>query len=361
MKKKILCMVMAAIIFTGCGKEKNEEANVQKRPIVSTAATMRVITDKYEADSNAIPKNKIDHSLDSAGTVVKIYKKNGDKVKKGELVIKLKDSKAEGEYYSARASFESAKSTFQTTKNNYNKYIILYNKKLVSETEFLDYKNKFTDAEGNYLSKKAIYLDNKEKNRKLSRTAEIDGVVGNLFLKEGAEVKQGDILFTIIDESEMEVSVDFPGKWFSKLEIGGPAEVIVGDLGNKTVKAYIKEINPVADIETKKYRVKLGINNDINSKDIIKDGMYVKAVVPAGKREVLTVPQESIVIRNLLSYIFLIKDGAVKRIEVTQGAVQAPYIEILSDVVKNGDKVVVEGLFGLADGDAVEEVVGTKK
>lgn len=359
MKKVFYGLLVGAMVLTGCGKKQEEEVKVaEPKRIVAAEVNKRVVTDIYEGDATATPKNRIDHLSDSEGTVIKLHKQNGDRVQKGDLVITLRDSKVESDYLSAKAALESAKTSFDITSNNFKKYQSLYERQLVSESEYLDYKNRKTDAEGNFLSKRANFVDSEDKFKKLTRVSETNGVVGNLFVKEGNEVKSKDRLFTVIDETEMEISLDFPGKWFSKIQLGAEATVKVSDLGDKEFKGYIKEINPIADSETKKFKIKIGVPNiDVtNSGNLMKDGMYVKANVPAGEREVLVVPQQGVFVRSLQNYVFLVSNGEAKRVEVTPGTIAAPFIEISSENVKLGDKIVVEGIFGLLDGDKIQEI-----
>ena len=69
----------------------------------------------------------------------------------------------------------------------------------------------------------------------------------------------------------------------------------------------------------------------------------------------MSVSDEAIFVRNLLSYVFKVEDGVAKRVEVKTGATNLPYTEISSDNVKEGDRIVVKGIFGLEEGNEVEE------
>ncbi|MCJ8342255.1 MAG: efflux RND transporter periplasmic adaptor subunit [Cetobacterium sp.] len=354
MKKYLYLLLVAGVLFTSCGKKQEDksEEKVAKNVIVAKVENDD-IADSYTSDATIVPEGKVDHSLDGTGTVEKIYKKNGENVKKGDIVVKLTDSKTRADYLSAKAAYDSGKYTLESTKNNYDKYKKLYKDQLVSELEFLDYRNRYTDALGNFESKKANYIDAKKQYDKLTRRAEISGVIGNLYLKEGNEVKAKENLFTVVNEKNMEATMDFPGKWFNKAKIGEEVFVTVPDLGNKVYKGYIKEINPVANPETKKFPIKIEIPNVDGA---IKDGMYAKVVIPAGERKALVVPQQSVFIRDLLSYIYIIDNGVAKRVQVTTGAVEEPVVEVQSKDLKPGDEVVTDGLFGLEDGDHVNIV-----
>lgn len=349
--KKIYLLLLAVALFVSCGKkDKQEDVKVEevKKNVRVVDVKKDRIADTYIADSTVVPKEKVDHTIDAEGTVKKIHKKNGDAVKKGEVIVELTDSATEANYLSTKAGLAAAKASYDAAKNNYDKYKILYGKQLVSQLEYLEYQNRFTDAQGKYLAKKAELEDVQDRYSKLTRRADIDGVVGNLYLKLGNKVKAKENLFTVVDDREVEVYVDFPGKWYSRLTPGTEAFIAVSDLGNKEFKGYVSEINPVANAETRKFAVKITVPNRTSE---IKDGMYAQAKVPAGDREAMIVPQEAVFVRDLVHYAFIVKEGAAKRIQVEAGAVEEPNIEIMSSDINPGDEVVVEGLFGLSDGD----------
>lgn len=351
MKKYLISLLVVGGLFTACGKKEAEKpVEAKHKNVIVENVKMDTISDSYQSDATIVPLDKVDHSIDGTGTIKRIYKKNGDTVKKGELVVSLTDSQTEAEYNSAKANFESAKYALDSAKNNYNKYQKLYDQQMVSQLEFLDYKNRYTDALGNYEARKAAYNDAKSRYQKLNRVADTDGKVGNLYLKVGNEVKSKETLFTVVNEKEMEATVDFPGKWFNKAKIGGETTVKISDLGNKEFKGYIKEINPVANAETKKFAIKIGIPNALGE---MKDGMYGKVVIPAGQRESMVVPQKSVFVRDLLSYVYVVENGAVKRVQVKTGAIEEPVIEIITENIKPGNEVVTDGIFGLEDGDLV--------
>ena len=98
--------------------------------------------------------------------------------------------------------------------------------------------------------------------------------------------------------------------------------------------------------------IKIAVDNKDRA---IKDGMYSYVLVPAGKTRALSIEDEAVFVRNLLSYVYKIEDGVAKRIEVKQGATNLPYTQISSPDIKEGDRVVVKGVFGLEEGDKVEE------
>lgn len=336
MKKGLFILTAAAILMTACGKEEEIVVEKTKKPVIASQVKQEQVSDIYVTDGTIVPQEKVDHTLDSQGTVSTVLKKNGDFVKKGEVVVKFTDAKVESNY-------EAAKANLQSTKNNFEKFSKLYEKQMVSQLEFLSYRDAYTNALADYTSKKSNY-------DKLTRKSELTGLVGNLNLKSGNVVEANSTVFTVVDENVMEITVDFPGYWLSTLNEGLPVTVMISDLGGKEFQGKIKSINPIADAETKKFPVKISIDNKTKE---LKDGMYTKVVIPTEKRDGVIVPQQAVFIRDLLSYVFKIENGKVKRVEVTTGATIKPNIEVISEELKPGDLVVSDGIFGLSDGDEI--------
>lgn len=336
MKKGLFILTAAAILMTACGKKEEAVVVKPKKPVVASQVKQEQVSDIYTTDGTIVPQEKVNHTLDTQGTVSTVLKKNGDFVKKGEVIVKFTDAKAE-------SNFAAAKANLQSTKNNFEKFNKLYEKQMVSQLEFLSYRDAYTNALADYTTKKSNY-------DKLTRKSELTGLVGNLNLKSGNIVEANSTVFTVVDENVMEITVDFPGYWLSTLNEGSPVTLTVSDLGGKEFDGKIKSINPIADAETKKFPVKISIDNKTKE---LKDGMYTKVIIPTEKREGLLVPQQAVFIRDLLSYVYKIEDGKAKRVEVTTGATIKPNIEIISEELKPGDLVVSDGIFGLSDGDEI--------
>lgn len=347
--KKIACIAFSLALLVGCGKEEKTKEK-EKKPVKVMAVKKENVSDIYTTDGNLVPEEKVNHTLDTQGTVVTIYKNNGDFVNKGEVVVKFRDASAEAAYNTANANYQAAKFNLESSKNNFSKFERLYKKQMVSQLEFLNYRDTYTNALGDFNAKKAAFEDAKSNYDKLTRKADITGHIGNLYLKTGNVVDANTTVFTIIDDKNMEVTVDFPGYWLNIIKVGSPATIKVGDLNNKEFSATIKEINPIADPETKKFPIKVLIKNDNKE---IKDGMYATVIIPTVKRNSLVVPQTSVFVRGLSSYVYKIENGKVKQVEVVTGATASPNIEIQKGELKEGDQVVSEGIFGLSDGEEV--------
>ena len=257
MKKTGYLILLLILVMTGCGKKQEEVLEKKVKYVITEPATMRKMNQVFKSDAVLEPKNKVNHQTEKGGTIEKILKRNGDIVKKGELVMELSDAATESSYFTAKANYTSAQSSLNIAKNNYQKFKSLYEKELVSYLEYVSYENTYVNAKGNYEAAKASYENAKSDYNKLFRKAEIDGIIGNLFGKEGNEISASEIIFTVVNDKSMETYVGFPAEWLTQIKVGQELEVEVGALSKKFV-GKILEINPIADTATKKYLVLTG-------------------------------------------------------------------------------------------------------
>ena len=362
MKKILTIFLAASLLLVACGKDKEEEKKDTKQEVVATeeqqavktvevaAVTKREMSKLFESSAVWEPLAKVDFSTDKGATVEKIYKKNGEYVKKGEVIVKLSDAQTEADFLQAKANYQSATSNYNISRNNYQKFKTLYDKQLISYLEFSNYEATFTSAQGNLEVAKAAYMNAQNSYSKLVARAEISGVVGNLFIKEGNDITAKEVLFTILNDKQMQSYVGITPEAISKVKIGDEINVRIDALA-KEYKAKITELNPIADSTTKNFKVKLALDNPDEE---IKDGMFGNVIIPVGESSVLSIEDEAIITRDLVNYVFKYEDGKAKQVEVTVGATNLPYTEISSPEIKEGDKIIVKGLFGLQNNDKVE-------
>lgn len=339
MRKFILGLsLISAVLFVGCGDKKVEnKIKEQVKYVTTETVENREMSSVFKSDAVLEASKMVDHKIEEGGTVVEILKRNGEVVKKGDIVMKLEDTETEAEYH-------SSESLYKVAKNNYEKFKKLYEKKLISYLEYVNYENNYVITKANYKNAKDNYED-------LMKRSKINGVVGNLFSKVGDELDSESRLFTVVDSNIMEAYIGFPAELLSKIKVGGKLLIEVPSI-NKNYNGKIKEINPIADKVTKKYMIKVVMENKDN---LVKDGMYSYATIPVEKNKVMAILDESIFVKDLLHYVYVVKDGIAKLVEVKIGAQNSLYTEIYSEKIKIGDKVVVKGIFGLEDGMKIKE------
>ena len=143
--------MILALSLISCGKETKKVVEKKETVKLVKSLELKETTVDYIKDYNGElkPKNEVSIITPTGGDVKKIYFKNGDKIKKGDLILELSDASTESAYYEAEGKLLKARSSYSTDSIAFNKYKKLYAKELVSEDEYLNAKNNFENSKGN--------------------------------------------------------------------------------------------------------------------------------------------------------------------------------------------------------------------
>lgn len=348
--KKILMILALTMFFVACGGKTEQKSRGPVNKVVKTEILERREIVKTSISSGVLePENEVTEITKTGGKVIVINKKNGDKVKKGEVILKLEDQGTETAYLRAKAKYISSLSDYETKSINFKKLQELRKDKYISEDEFLTKKSAFDLSYSNLEDAKATYLSAKKDFEDLEVRAEIDGILTDFNEKLYTQIEKQKALFTVVDSSKMYIKTGVSVSEIGGVKLGNRAELAIEGIDNP-YEGEVIEINPVATRDTKKYQVKIAVNNMDN---ILKKGMYAKIKVESGKKKTFAVPKSAIVVRDLFSYIFLVENGEAKEIKVERGYADGDLVEITSSELEGKLELVIDGQYILSNKDKV--------
>jgi multidrug efflux pump subunit AcrA (membrane-fusion protein) len=95
-----------------------------------------------------------------------------------------------------------------------------------------------------------------------------------------------------------------------------------------------------------------------NRKDMLKPGMFVRVSMNLGEVETFVVPASVVLVQEgtNIRFVFLEKEGRAERVEVNLGKRFDDQLEIISDKIREGDRIVSEGQAKLVNGDVIDIV-----
>lgn len=350
--KKLLMIMISFLAIAGCGNKQPVQAPKHEGKLARTIElNIQEIENIKNYNGELKPKNEVIMITPTGGDVKRINFKNGDKVKAGDIIVELTDASTEASYYEAEGDLLKARSSYSTDNISFEKYKKLYAKELVSEDEYLNVKNKLETSRGQLKIAEAAFIRAKDNFDRLKVTAKIDGTVTDLDLKEFEKLQPSQKILTVIDNSTMELVIAISGKDTEFTKVGGKAEVIVEELG-ETLTGTITEINPSSDSNSKKYSVKLIVDNGDNK---LLKGLYAKVRLQQGIMKGIFVPSQAIMIKDLYSYIVISRENTAVVYKVTPELTIGDLQLIDFPEYQEGDRVVVEGQYLLNNNDKIRE------
>lgn len=352
MKKVVILLILATII--GCSGEKKQNTTTQKENIKivkSIKLEEKTIANIKKYNGELKPQQEMKIVTTTGGDIEEIYFKNGDRVKKGEVIAKISNADVEASFFEAQGQLLKAKSTYSTEKISFEKYKKLYEKEIISENDYLAIKNRYETAQGDLKIAEGKFLKAKDDYDRLRVISKIDGVITDLFVKKYERVENGKEIVTIVDSSKMEVDIAVSGNDIKYSKLGNKAKIYIEELGISR-DGVISEINLSSDSNSKKYSLRLLVDNGDNK---ILKGMYAKVNLEQGEVSGIFVPTKAVMIKDLYSYIAIVRDEKATIYRVTPKETIGDMQLIEFEDYKAGDRVVVEGQYLLNNNDKVKE------
>lgn len=290
------------------------------------------------------------------GRIAKITVQEGDKVQKGQLLAELDTRAARLQLEQAEAAVAVVQANYNDAKKNMERMERLIKENAVSEQQYEKIRLGYESAEAQLNQAKAA-LNLARYNLDVSiMKAPFDGVVAS----RNAEV--GDVInpmmggfspnsgvLTLMDFSRVKIKVDVTQQDVVLIKRGQPASLTVSAFPGHAFPGRVSVVNLTADPLNKKFRVEIAADNpDLN----LRPNTFGEITIEVSSHEdALAVPQNAILENK---YVFVVnEDNTVRRQEVVLGLENTNMVEILSGL-EVGDRVVVEGNYGLDDGAKIE-------
>lgn len=187
-----------------------------------------------------------------------------------------------------------------------------------------------------------------------------DGVISARQVSVGAVVPIGTELFKMVRQRRLEWRADVVSEELSRIQVGMPVRVRPASLSKDAAPLIgkVRVIGPTVDIQARTAVVYVDLPSIDADTPVVRAGMFATGEFELGDTRVLTLPQESVVMRDGFSYVFKVRDAArVSQVRVEIGRRLGARVEILKGVVEG--EVIAESGAGFLNNDDVVAIDST--
>lgn len=365
----VAAAVIALLVFQISKKHRQKDVDMdvvdKALPVTITTVVQREFTDEISGVGTLKARDTSPLSPKVAGPVNRVLVDIGDRVKAGEVVIKLDRTnfalgvkQARAALASAQAAISQDEAQFDHAEKEYRRATELLEEKVIpqsrfdaSEAAFKSDKEAISSARAQRDQAKATLETALEHLKDAEIRSPIDGIVVERNVEIGQAVAPGSRLLRIVDQTSLNLDVDLPEADIGRLAIGTAAVITTDAFPGHEFSGKTSVVNPMVDRKTRTFRMRIKVPNPSGN---LVDGMYARMKLSVEKRRSLAVP------RNALQrlpgsgtyYVFVVEGNKAYKRTIEIGAMNDRYAEVMDGLVED-DKVVTSGAGRLRSGTEV--------
>lgn len=289
------------------------------------------LSDKVATIGTILSNEEVDLKSEISAKITKIYFKEGSRINKGEVLVKLNDAEQRAQLLRAQHRQTLAEQAEKRQRQ-------LFEKQLISAE---DHENAITELN---IVKAEVQIIQAQIDRTDIR-APFDGVVGLRYVSEGSYITPATRIATLQDNRIVKIDFAVPEKYAGEIKSGDKITfTIQGSSRNYIGTVYAQD--PKIDLATRTVNMRA---TSPNSDATLFAGAFANIEVDFKEKDALVVPSEALIPELKGHKVFLYKSGKAMPQSVNTGLRTDKLIEITSGV-QDGDTLITSALLQLRPG-----------
>lgn len=310
----------------------------QQVGVVTAEASMGELGLEIEAIGNAVANESTEITSKTVNTVTAIHFNEGQRVKKGTVLVEFDSVQVRSELAAAEAALAESSAQLKRSRELFSTHALSQ-----SQLDTLEATNKSNEA-------KVIAARAKVEDTIIR--APFNGRIGFRRVSVGSLVSPGTVISTLDDTSVIKLDFSVPQAYMFAVQPGLEITAQIAGVSNQSFTGKVSTLDSRVDPVTRSIIVRAELPNE---KGILKPGMFMTAKISAPASSALLVPEGAIVPEQGKTFVFVVKDGIVAKREVVTGR-RKPGLVQVTEGLESGERVVVEGTQKVRDGALVFEV-----
>lgn len=238
------------------------------------------------------PFEEIKLKFETKGKVKKVYKKEGERLKKGDILAELDESEFLLREEYAKNKYIAEKNTYLSMEKEYQLKEKLYKKGAILKDKLEEAKLKLEAQKYRMKAAESEWRLAQEDLKKLKIVSPCNGVIDEKKIEEGEVVSPQDEAFTILKVDKVYAEVGITEKDIAKVKKGLKAQIKTDAYPQEEFSGIVKNILPSIKGISRTLTLKIEIDN---KKGLLLPGMFIRGdIILADLKDVYVVPKESL-------------------------------------------------------------------
>jgi len=369
-KQSFLSILAASVLIASCGKN-DKQAQAGGAPQIKEYKTLTLQTQSATLNTDFPASIQGQQNIEIRprveGYIDKIFVDEGAVVKAGQPLFKISAPEYEQQVRTAAASIKSAQASLSTAKLAVNKVKPLVEKGIISKYDLESAQYTYDSAVASLAQANAALVNAKTNLGYTTVTSPVNGVVGSIPFRLGSLVSSntaeplttvssiGNVYayFAMNEKALLNLTKEASGASLTQaIKKIPPVSLLLADGTAYPEKGYVETVNGLINTATGTVNIRARFPNP---KGIIRSGSSTTVRIPNEVKDAILVPQSATF--ELQDRIFAVtvgKDGKTKNVAITKLENPAGNYYVVTEGLKAGDQIVLEGVAALKDGSEIK-------
>ena len=320
------------------GKPQPRQVNIRAQTVSQSLAEPSIkLVSKLAANRSVVISPEV------TGRIVKIAVRSGQQVKQGDVLIALDAGKQQAELAEQSASVRDESRKLRDMRRLVARGAITTSE-LEGQEATVAQAQARADAAKYELSLRTLL-------------APFDGSVSLIDLSEGALVNSGDTLLHLDELAKLRLDLAMPERYLSLLRPGMMVTATSSAWPDQSFRGVLETLDSRVSNDTQNIKARVIIPNPDGQ---LRPGMLLNVELSLPPQKMTLIPAQSVEYAGEQRFVYRLEpNGKVKRVPVVLGDTHGEEVWV-TEGLKVGDRIVVEGLVNLRDGVSVHDLAEVK-
>lgn len=315
-------VVLGLGVLAGCGQQGPEQAaEAVAQPLLLASADLIALGTGELGTGPVIsgslqPEKQADLRAEVSAVVMKVFKHNGDKVQKGDLLVRLDDTYLRENLASAEEAERASQQAFDQAQRQFERLKTLSSTGAVSTQNLEDAEIRRNNAQSDLAAAKARVVQSRQQMEKTEVRAPFAGIISERSVSNGDTAQVGKALLKVIDPSSIRFDGLIAAEQVTQVKVGNPVRFRINGYENQQFDGVIERVSPMANSVTRQVEVAVRIQG---AGAPLVAGLFAEGRVQTDSRPALMVPESALVRQGDHNYVWRVKDGVLSKVEVMVG------------------------------------------
>lgn len=338
----------ATLSFAGTPGERTQ--GPPPSPVRVASVVEEMVSEQLSLVGSTEPKIRSIIAAEVKGLVTSLPVEEGDFVKKGAALVRLRSTDLNIRLRGAIAAKKEAEARFRFAETELARSEKLKNTNSIAAKRYDEVLYDFQALKEQVARCDTQIEELKEQIRKKTVTAPFSGFLARKHTEVGEWISEGGKVVTMVDPSLIRVLIDMPERYIRYIGEGDTVRVVIGASRREPFSGTISAILPEGNPDSRTFPVRIDIPNPDFT---LKSGMEAIAAFNLGKkRKMILVPKDAIVTADGKRLVFVVNDGIVRQVNIKTTGAYGTRMAVRGSL-KAGDSLVVRGNERLEPGQPV--------